>query len=143
MIASNIGYGPKMALWHLLTHSISYTKSRDAIASKNKKSNHDHFIGGQRLLFILFGGHLKPTHLSLAYNKCVKCVNDILHCANDILHVTLTFCISSTNFLKIFLCVLSFPKRKIHFFPKLLKIWFSCQKTEYSFFVGGGVQYQK
>ena len=49
---------------------------------------------------------------------------------NDILHFQL-------QFFEIFLSVLGFSKGKIHFFPKVLKKWSSCQKNGYHFLGGG------
>ena len=40
----------------------------------------------------------------------------------------------------IWLSVLRFSKGKMHFFPKVLKKWSSCQKSGYHFFFGGGVR---
>ena len=42
---------------------------------------------------------------------------------HDILHV-------QHQFFEVFISVLGFPRGKIHFFPKVLKNWSSCQKTE-------------
>ena len=39
-----------------------------------------------------------------------------------------------------FLKILEFSKGKIHFFPKVLKNWSSCQKMVNTFFLGGGVR---
>ena len=57
-------------------------------------------------------------------------------CSNlhDILHF-------QHQFFEIFLSVLGFSKGKIHFFPKVLKKWSSCQKNGYHF-LGGGVRTQ-
>ena len=54
-------------------------------------------------------------------------------CSNlhDILHF-------QHQFFEIFLSVLGFSKGKIHFFPKVLKKWSSCQKNGYHFLGGGG-----
>ena len=58
-------------------------------------------------------------------------------CSNlhDILHF-------QHQFFEIFLSVLGFSKGKIHFFPKVLKKWSSCQKNGYHFLGGGGVRTQ-
>ena len=48
--------------------------------------------------------------------------------------MSLKFCMSNTYFLS----VLGFSKGKMHFFPKVLKNWSSCQKTDNHFLGGGG-----
>ena len=50
---------------------------------------------------------------------------------HDILHF-------QHQFFEIFESVLGFLKGKIHFFPKVLNNWSSCQKNDYHFFFGGG-----
>ena len=52
----------------------------------------------------------------------------------------MTFRISNTNFLKVFLSVLGFSKGILHFFPKVLKKWSSCPKNDYHFLGEGGVR---
>merc|ERR1712175_42365 len=96
------------------------------------------------------GGVLKPPLWSLANIKCVAAVilcgaaiilrgptvilcgmTSICSNLHDILHF-------QHQFFEIFLSVLGFSKGKIHFFPKVLKKWSSCQKNGYHFLGGGG-----
>ena len=92
------------------------------------------------------GGLIKPPLWSLANIKCVVAVilrgpavilcsmTSICSNLHDILHF-------QHQFFEIFLSVLGFSKGKIHFFPKVLKKWSSCQKNGYPF-LGGGVRTQ-
>ena len=82
---------------------------------------------------------------------------NIMHGADNILHGVAVILCGMTSilnnvpdillvqhlFFEIFLSVLGFSKGKIHFFPKVLKKWSSCQKNGYHFLGGGGGQNPK
>ena len=61
------------------------------------------------------------------------CVADILCGTANILRGVTNICLLKTHF-EVFR---TFSKGKIHFFPKILKNWSSCGKTDY-YFKGGG-----
>ena len=73
--------------------------------------------------------------LSLANIKCIAAVilrgmASILSNVHDILH--------EQHFFEFYKCNLGFSKGKMHFFPKVLENWSSCQIKENNFFLGGG-----
>ena len=75
---------------------------------------------------VIVSGKRKPISILCGMASILSNVPDILHVQHQ--------------YFEIFLSVLEFSKGKIHFFPKVLKNWSSCQKTDYHFL--GGVRPQ-
>ena len=124
----------------------SYVQKLCAIRVKSTKTFSILFLEIPQTLKTCFTHFGKWQAVSLSNIKFV--VADIMHGTANILHGVAVILHSMAGILsnmpdifyvqhqifEIFLSVLGFSKGKIHFFPKVLKKWSSCQKNGYHFY---------
>ena len=90
-------------------------------------------LGGSLVNFIFVAANIMRGAAVILHGPAIiLCgMNSIWSNVHDILHF-------QHQLFEILLSVLGFSKGKIHFFPKVLKKWSSCQKNGYPFLGGGG-----